>query len=326
MQNGWEKESIFIHVSKNDDYEKNKSFGFKSLADVIYKSKAGDVVVFHAQSALPYVVFAWFLKICLRKKITFIYDIHDLHEWRSTDSIYSRNAIRYLILGALEYIVFLVPSINKITVSNGLARLMSEKYNADAPIVVRNVSSKSGDFANNCRLRDAVVFFGTKERAPVNIFEIIKNCGIQLHLYGRDMTPEWLSGIKSNNDNIRLFGEYNPKEMEFLYKYKALILYPEGRTLNYKYSLPNKLFQALDHGVSVIAHEFFEEILELFSEAGGAVKSVNEDNIASVLVEVLEGWTSDDCKLALKIKEKIYIESKEKYLTCVGLSRGGGNS
>lgn len=315
MQSRWDEKSVFVHDSKSDDYSVNIKLSLLALLKLLRRALEIDVIVFHAQSSLPYLLISYLYIKLVGKKILFIYDIHDLHEWDLSFKLISRPALRYCVLGFFEWIVFSIEEIRKITVSNGLAILMSKKYGKPPPVVVRNTSSegKRLPFAN--RLKNTVLFFGIKERAPIGLFDKLNSVGVEVHLYGRGMTEDWLVNIlRDNLGGVKVFGEYSPERMDFLNNYKVLILYPSDNKLNYKYSMPNKLFQAIDHGLCVVVSDYFDEILQTFKSAAGCIYSANDENIQSAVLEALECWTDDSCAQARVIQSEINADSRNKYI------------
>ena len=318
MQSRWDGDSIFIHKSKNDDYKKNIRFGFLPLLRLIRSATKDDAFVFHAQSALPYLLFFYLCKKITGGKMQIVYDIHDLHEWESGYKVFAKSGLRYFVLGLFERFIFELAEIKKITVSIGLALIMAKKYNKRPPIVVRNTSSHVEKIESKKRKNNTVVFFGIKEHAPVGLMSKLNSMGVTVHLYGRGITADWLAEVfEGSLEGVKVFGEYNPEEMSFLYGYKVLILYPAENKLNYKYSMPNKLFQAIDHGVCVVVSNYFEEILQTFQGANGCVYSAADDNIQEVVAGALENWTENSCDAGRAIKNKIFNESKKNYLDCI---------
>lgn len=320
MQSNWDGESIFIHLSQKDDFKKNYRLSLNTLIRLINRFTNDDVIIFHAQSALPYLMAALILRKILRKKTSLIYDIHDLHEKESYSSF--RNEVRYYGLGLLEKFIFKIKLIKKLTVSEGLAKTMALKYKCRPPTVVRNISSPpdSDVPALNPKLSNAVIFFGTRERVPLGIIKELQNSNIELHLYGKDITKDWLETKISDQEmqSVRFFGEYNPKKLDFLNNYKALILFsPENNSLNFKYSLPNKLFQSLEKGLAVIVSENFVEMIELFADVSMAVIGVRADNLALKLKDVFDKRTTTDAAAALVKLRSIYTNEKSKYLAAV---------
>ena len=318
MQQRWEKESIFIHLAKDKDYTKNIELGFFNLFKKIKSSNKEDVFIFHAQSSLPYLISGWIAKKLLAKKSNFVYDIHDLHEWNNNDSMFSKNAVRFYVLDALERIAFKITAIKKITVSQGLSTTMATKYANQPPIIVRNISVTENINPPRIenRIDSAVIFFGTRERVPLSIISGLKKSDIELHLYGKDITKDWLKNYVSESDlsNVKIFGEYNPNDLAFLENYKVMILFaPENKTLNFRYSLPNKLFQALERGVVVIFSDNFEEISNLFSKSSSVISSDENEFIQNIEKILKNGIKENVEKNTIQIKF-LYKESRESYL------------
>lgn len=326
MQSSWDIESIFIHrprvVIKNYDQYLN----FKNIVKLAVKNKKNSVIVFHAQSSLPYLIIFLLTTIIFRQnKFSITYDIHDLHE-NSKESDFIKvvryEIGRYYILKLFEKIVFKVKSIKKITVSTGLSKIMASKYSADNPCVVRNIALTSGakNIFGKHEHDKALLFFGTTERVPLELVPKIYEVGMELHLFGRGITENWLRGrvLDKYLDSVKVFGAYSPDKLEFLDHYNLLLIYaPNNLSLNFRYSLPNKLFQALERGVSVLVSKNFEEILALFEDVPGAVGILNEDDLLAS-IKVLLGARSPTYNEDIQRKISfLALNSKFLYLNAI---------
>lgn len=318
MQSRWAGDYIFVHKSSTDDYRKNKKIGFIVLLKLSWATSKNDAFVFHAQSSLPYLLFFYVCAKIMRSKARIVYDIHDLHEWLPSYRILSRSGFRFFILQMLEHFSFLLHGINKITVSNGLAQLMAGKYNKSLPIVVRNTSGHASLFKPTHRKKNTIVYFGIKEHAPVRVMRKLISSGVDIHLYGRGMTADWLNEVFGQSiERVKVFDDFDPNDLSFLGYYKVLILYPSEKKLNYRYAMPNKLFQAIDHGLSAVVSDCFEEILQTFYWAGDCVYSATDENIECVVAKALEDWTEKSCDAGKKIQTLIYEESRKNYIASV---------
>lgn len=263
----------------------------------------------------------WIAKKILKKKSNIVYDIHDLHEWDVNDAKFSKNTIRFYILGALERAAFKIKEIKKLTVSQGISEVIAREYGVNPPIVVRNISIIQNENKKpiETRINNAVVFFGTRERVPFKIINELKKFNIELHLYGKNITKEWLKKLLPENDleNVKFFGEYDPNNLEFLDAYKAMIIFaPENKTLNFKYSLPNKLFQALERGVAVVISENFEEMRDTFPSTP-MVTSSCEKRFVENTKKVLENISQKDLEDASRRVRDLCIENRLVYLNAI---------
>lgn len=325
MQNRWEEASILIHKSNNDTYEINKPFGVRHLLKTTINSKRGDVMICHAQSALPYLILGAVVKLMTRRKIKFVYDIHDLHEKEVNSASLSKTHIRYIVLSFLETLAFKIKSIKKITVSHGLAKTMASKYHSEQPVVVKNISTQPAatTISLSNRLNDVIVFFGTRERVPLDIIAALSKAGIGLHLYGKDITQDWLvSKIGGGQiEHVKFFGEYDPDDLGFLCKYKALIIYsPDDNSLNFRYSLPNKLFQALSNGLVVVVSKNFEEMTGTFSNSASII-TVDKGNFIYGIKRAIADRPQKDADMVLDQIITAHEENRINYLCAIGLSQ-----
>jgi hypothetical protein len=163
-----------------------------------------------------------------------------------------------------------------------------------------------------------LLYFGTKNRAPLSLIPQIRTEGLELHLHGRDMNEDWLAASVDGSVGtcVRLFGGFDPEDMDFLSAYDVLVLYrPEVGTLNYRFALPNKAFQALWHGLSVIVSANFVELREAFGDIPGAVATLEgRDHLASTLHSVLQSRGEDYEHRIQEALWKIYTTSKRNYL------------
>lgn len=317
MQKNWDGQCKFIHTSARNENPEDCRLSLASVAKEIKNSTSRDVMIFHAQSGLPYLLFAKLVSVLYKKKPLFIYDIHDLHEKNETSPQSIRSNLRYAVLGLLEFLVFRLPSIRKITVSNGLAQIMASKYLCDPPVVVRNISIQPKDqiWPIAERLSDAVVFFGKVDRFPWEALRELQRENIKLHIYGSGMTEESVEKIFKTQklQGVSFLGEYDPLDLSFLNKYRVLLLIaPSDLSLNFRHSLPNKLFQAIANGLTVVVSENFREMIQAFPEFKAVVPVSRGDVGKTVLNSLLYKSQFDTDAAASKVK-KYYEEDKRAY-------------
>ena len=313
MQADWDKKSVFIHKCSTSGEKKipEKELSFIAIKNLI-SLKTPTALVFHAQSSLPYLIFFKLLnKIYKKNNFNVVYDIHDLHE-DSDKSL--RGKIRYWILRFFEKRVFLDENIKKITVSQGLSEELSNCYTPmSKPLVVYNVARTNLSNVPNTRTKD-LVFFGSKERVPFELFETLKEENLKLDIFGKGITKEWLEEESkiSKLDFINVFGEYDPKNMQFLLDYKYLILYyPKGNSKNFIYSMPNKYFQALDSGLKVVLSSNFEEMITFSKRINNFYIELKS---ASDLKRLLNSSSDMSENEARSMLEETLFASKQNYL------------
>tara|TARA_R110001599_G_scaffold68408_9_gene192724 strand:- start:4928 stop:5893 length:966 start_codon:yes stop_codon:yes gene_type:complete len=314
MQSAWVGDNVYIHKTA---CRTNFSFklSFYNIFWIILGLKEEDALIYHAQSSLPYLVFSKIFCFFLIKKNIFVYDVHDLHEDSNDESLYVK--LRYLIFLWLEFFIFKIRSIRKMTVSRGLSCVISSKYRVEEPVVVYNCSVECADYINALNDRsESILFFGTKERFPIALLDVIQDSDMTLSFYGRGVNYEWLSEINKCYDRslVNIYGEYSPDNLNFVSEYKvALNFFPENNSLNFKYSLPNKLFQAIGMGTTVIVSENFHEMIDLFSEIKYAVVSATEDSFTDVVSDIVKNRTMEDAWSGVLKLRDIKNESMDNY-------------
>jgi hypothetical protein len=151
-QTTWDDKSIFIHSSEAKPSKHGKpdiaSIKLNLFAIAWHVLKANpnqnSTFIFHAQSSLPYLLFSsWLCFLTARRLPLLVYDMHDLLEKR--DSYHSwwnylrYGLLRHQLLRLLEKSIFQHSGIRKVTVSDGLAELVSQRYRCPIPAVVRSV-------------------------------------------------------------------------------------------------------------------------------------------------------------------------------------------
>lgn len=324
MQAQLDAKPIFVH--KTDQYSEDqnipemiasKKLSYWTILKIFHQNRIlGAICIFHAQSSLPYLLIGFFLRYFMRSKTaTIIYDMHDLHEVQWRGSIWQKfrySLIRGWLLGLMERIVFRLSSVKKMTVSNGLACIVAEKFATEKPGRVRNISyfDELLDVSTKS-FENRLVYFGQKKRAPMQAFldSVIKN-GFSMDLHGRDI-PELNMDKRVFSDTgksvIHYHGAYSPDDLDFLREYDVLVLWkPDDSSLNYRFSLPNKVFQAMWFGMSVIVSANFEEIIELFKDVPGAVYILRDPLELPVCLSELRQLRGSD-----------YIERIQPFLKCM---------
>ena len=285
LQASWDASSFFVHPLNNvrsgdslkDGVDIDLTF-FNLLKLILaLKGRRRSSLVFHAQSSLPYLFFVKFLLFFVDVvNVRIVYDIHDFHERPHVKRLWGwfrYSVVRYSVLLFLEWLVLHCRSIKVMAVSGGLSQIVSEQYKCRPPAVVMSaprleVETIALDFSEEF----SVVYFGMRKHAPPT--ELVKQfvaLGIPFHLYGRDI-PEGFYDLEDPRGVVKYFGEYNPKDLSFLKKYKCLVLHKqEANSLNYRVALPNKMFQAISFGLCFILSSNFEEMIETLRGIPGSI-------------------------------------------------------
>lgn len=329
MQSKWDGEFSYVHSPKRPLLERDEQLGFLTIFKLAASKRNKSTFVFHAQASLPYLIFFWFLIVVIfRINHKLVYDIHDLHEkddWSIGFKGFKTSLLRYHVFLQMEKFVFSIKRIQKITVSEGLAATMAVKYNAPKPLVVYNISLSDSSENNVVKKLPAsnLLYFGTRERVPLNLIHEIHGCGCELHIYGRGITRDWLSEHvpESLLSCVKIFGEYHPSDLNFIRNYAVTLIYSPGvETLNFKFSMPNKLFQALQAGASVLVSSNFAEMYSSFPNLGGAVGILSPGDLLSSIEETLSRRPPEYYKLLKGELDAVYTESRRKYLSAVEIS------
>jgi hypothetical protein len=330
LQSTWDKKSVFLHPRGPQEPHQahanlsSCSLRAATLLRLLLRTKTSDgAFIFHAQSSLPYLLCSYVvLWIMGKRRMKLVYDIHDLNELPAASGIYART--RYHILRMLERVACRAGSIRKITVSVGLAARIADDYRCKKPIVVRSAprpaltTSSPGDGVSSS---NALVFFGTPERVPVALFDQIQASGLEIHLWGRGITPNTVSRGRQGPvpPCVKFLGAYSPSNLHFLRNYKILILYaPNIHTLNFRFSLPNKIFQALAAGMSLVVSENFEEIIQLLAPVPGSVCVLGDPAaLQSVLNKALVARGPEYESRIAEFLVQLHADARERYLSAL---------
>lgn len=300
LQASWDQASSFVHRPKRESHKadrriQSRVLGVWEVLKVLWAVRQGSAaLVFHGQATLPYLLIAYMgSRFARRSELRIVYDMHDLHErWEYSGFLEQvrYGVFRYLALRGLERLVFGLNDVFRMTVSNGLARVVAQRYRCAPPEVVRSAPPpvfEAAALQGMKRLDNAILYFGLLDHAPLQFIDVIGQAGLKIDLYGRDITRDSLR-VRLGYDVpsfVNVCGPYTPENMDFLERYAFLLLYkPEDETLNYRYALPNKLFQSLGYGVSVLYSGNFVELGEFISDVDGAGAAISggDDFVAAL--------------------------------------------
>lgn len=267
----------------------------------------GDTIVFHQQASLVCMLIFLLISSFNKRDNEIIYDMHDLVIFDYAGFV---RRLRACIIYILEFFVMQF-NFKIITVSNGLAKIIKERYGKDA-IVVYNfpLDYKENTFSimQDYNEFKKLCYFGIidEKRIPLSLFKRVSslNKGERIDVYG------YISPVSnfsfSSLDFLNYKCEFEPRDMSFLNNYNVLVFVTDQElNLNYKYCMPNKIFQALNYGMDILVSDFFEEIVETFLDAN------QKDNIFSSIESVK--YLSAE-KMSKKL-DQLYIQSKSNFIS-----------
>lgn len=333
LQASWDYKSTFVHLPNRKTLRPTIApaideikLSIVSLIKIAFTRRTNLVAIFHAQSSLPYLIlFRSIVFISRKKNISLVYDMHDYLEYEPMSGLYSRirfGLLRYRLLAILEFLCARDKSIKIITVSQGLADTLASKYHAMVPTVIRSIPKApifptAGFPSFQSQNNKCMVYFGTIAHAPLLAIKKISDEGLRIDLYGRDIDKDSLILRVANIDlsNVSICGAYQPADLGFLEKYSILLLYrPEVTSINYRYALPNKLFQALGYGLSMLISDNFVEMRRLFSDIPGAIGTLDAEDSISSQINHLLAMRAVDYKARIKEKlDALHNESELNY-------------
>lgn len=280
---------------------------FKALKN-LFKIK-NQTIVFHQQASLLAMLITLIFRFFLRSKNNIIYDMHDLVIFDYA-GFYMR--LRACFIFFLERIA-MFSNVKVITVSYGLAKVIKQRYNKEALVVYnfpKNYKTKSFLKKRSELYSLKPCYFGIidEKRIPLKVFEkISKITGRKVDIYGY-INP--VSNFSFQDiDFLSYKGRFNPKDMSFLEDYNLLVFVTDrDLNLNYKYCMPNKLFQAIESGLDVLVSEFFEEIVFTFKDAA----------VSHFIASEVNGVRYLSCTKVLERLDDLFLISERNFLSIVG--------
>ncbi|NWK62071.1 hypothetical protein HYI12_05645 [Acinetobacter sp. SwsAc3] len=290
------------------DYEVLYLDNFFESIKAIFKLRNQNII-FHQQATLVVMIFAAFLNLFLKNKNNIIYDMHDLVIFDYA-GLYMK--LRACLIFILEKFAMLF-NIQVMTVSYGLAKIIKQRYNKEALVVYnfpQNYKTKSFLKKRPELYSLKPCYFGIidEKRIPLKIFEkISKITERKADIYG------YISPVSKFSfqdiDFLSYKGRFNPKDMSFLEDYNLLVFVTDrDLNLNYKYCMPNKLFQAVESGLDVLVSEFFEEIVFTFKDAV----------VSHFIASEVNGVKYLSCNKVLERLDDLFLISERNFLSIVG--------
>lgn len=206
-----------------------------------------------------------------------------------------------------------------ITVSEGIADLLKSGYKlASRPLVLRNTISYERVPYSKKKLQDIIaigndkrliIFHGTisedrEIKRIINILPMLGDLNVMLVLMGK-IDKNYKINLISLSDKLGvrnriMFCEVKYNEvLEYLSCANIEVYLVKPKTLSYKYSMPNKLFEAMAAGLPIVIDKEFVEMRKIVEKykVGIAVDSDNERESAKAIKTLLE---NEDYYLSLK--------------------------
>lgn len=262
------------------------------------------------------------------KQIPIVYDSHEY--FTEVPELTGRKIVKK-IWESIEYLIF--PKLKRvITVCNSIAKIYKEKYGNEV-IVVRNIPP-TRLASNDLKTKEELGIPSDKK------IIILQGAGINIHRGAEEML-EAMREIKNavllivgGGDVIDILKEKakNPdlKEKVLFFPKQAFdqlhhftnhadlgICFNKDTNLNYRYSLPNKLFEYIHAGVPVLASSLPEikNIIDKYN-VGRCIENHSPENIANTINAIfiektqLHKWK----KNTQMAKEELNWENEEKKL------------
>ena len=261
---------------------------------------------------------AYIAKIIWRAYL--IYDSHEL--WGHTSHMKSYNKILYKIGGLLEKRI--MKSANAIiTVNESIAEIMKEQLTDRDISIIRNIpeiTEVNSKFSRKyLQLPDAkfiIIYVGSiaKGRGIEKLIRIMQGLDERVGLAILGVEDIYMSQYKKIlrnnhlNDRIKFLPLVKPDEVVDICRFADIGIHPvENTCLNNYYCLPNKIFQYIHAGLSVLCSDFPEmrKIVKTYKVG----KVFNIDNIKGIISLVKE--MIDDVDQLSKYKQNSNIASEK---------------
>ncbi len=263
------------------------------------------------------------------KRIPFVYDSHEF--FTGSPEIQDRpNVIR-----TWRWIEkkFYGKAIERITVNQSIAELLQSTYGGDPPKVVRNIGMRPDHVAQKSRQdlglpEDAFILINQgsginmdrgMEEALLAIKDIDK--AVLLIVGGGDVIPYLKQQVAERNlDGKVIF--VNKVPYAELLSYTRLadcgLSLDKPKSINYKFSLPNKLFDYLHSGIPVISSQVVEvkRIVEEF-EVGYTVDSSNVPQLAVTIQKMMNADREQFFKGIQRAQKELNWDQERKVLEVI---------
>lgn len=250
------------------------------------------------------------------KRIPLVYDSHEY--FTDVPEIRNRQFVKS-VWTIIEKAIF--PHLNKVmTVSDSISKMYEKLYDI-RPVVIRNCSMPADYIRpflkSELGIADdqlLIILQGggiNIDRGAEELVEAVsKTEGVTLFIAGSGDVIDLLKEITNSlniSDRIKFFPVMHWEELMRLTKSAdAGITLDKDTCLNYRFSLPNKLFDYISAGIPVIASDLPEvrKIIDRY-ECGLVIPSVNADEIINALKKI-----RDNRDLLNKMKTNSVIASE----------------
>ena len=260
---------------------------------------------------------AAFLAHKLKRKSKIVYDSHELFteapelEGRFVKKIWER--IEKMIFPRLT---------NIITVNDSIAEIFKSKYRKSI-VVIRNVSEKFDwhELKSKKELgipedKELIIVQGSGLNVDRGIEEAILamqfiNNSTLLIVGDGDVIPNAKELVKTHQleTKVLFFGKRSYKELMQFTRYASIgLALDKPKSLNYRFALPNKLFDYIQANTAVICSDLIEikKIVEKY-DIGVSVNEISPKSIANSINELLSNkeklnQLKENCKIAAEIE------------------------
>jgi len=251
------------------------------------------------------------------RKIPLIYDSHEY--FTGVPEIQNRPFVKW-VWKTIERYVF-PRLINVMTVSDSIAEKYSEEYGI-RPVTVRNCAESSKEIRSFTREELGIghghllaVLQGTGINADRGVEELIEAIGmtegVTLLIIGSgDLLP--LLKLKVNDLNIKDRVRFIPalswnEMMRYTKSADAGLSLDKDSNLNYRFSLPNKIFDYISAGIPVIAGDL-QEVKKIIegNNCGIIIPEISPEEISKALIRL-----RDNQQFLNNLKQNAVKASKE---------------
>ncbi len=276
---------------------------------------------------------AAFLAHKLKRRSKIVYDSHELF----TEAPELEGRFVKKIWECMEKIIF--PKLtNIITVNDTIAEIFKSKYRKSI-VVIRNVSEKF-DWSELKSKKDLgipedkelIIVQGSGLNVDRGIEEAILamqliNNAILLIVGDGDVIPNAKELVKTHQleTKVLFFGKRPYKElMQFTRNASIGLALDKPKSLNYRFALPNKLFDYIQANTAVICSNLIEiqKIVEKY-EIGISIETISPEAIAETINGLLENKDKlfalqENCKKAAEVEnwenEKVKLKALLKHV------------
>jgi glycosyltransferase involved in cell wall biosynthesis len=214
---------------------------------------------------------------------------------------------------------------NSYTVCNSIAEFYDKKYNSKFKTILNLPNKKEiefGDFPFNTKGKKIIIYQGAINigrglELIIDTLEFLDNC-ILVVIGNGDIYETLVKKVndKNLNNKVHFLGKISPKELHKLTPLANLGLsIEEDLGLNYRFALPNKIFDYIQAEVPILVSELPEmkQVVHNY-KVGEVIKNRKPTKLAKQIEELLEKNFSNKLK---KAKRKLIWENQEEKLTSI---------